>query len=192
MAVARRSHPRGSAAVIASMRRGASLVAHPTRVFEKPNEDEFYQVRSCRCWRCRSSPKPTLPVPPALDGLCFNCLASNHVKADCVFPSRCFNCRCEGHRAFACPLPLRTRVGKRERSPSQMLSEGGCATLPDLPRHRCWLSTLISRKSWKRYGCNRESDRFIWRLMPDGNYSASSAYRSFFLEMSSLLGAKEL
>jgi hypothetical protein len=30
------------------------------------------------------------------------------------------------------------------------------------------------------------SDRFIWRWMPDGTYSASSAYRSFFLGMSSL------
>jgi len=36
------------------------------------------------------------------------------------------------------------------------------------------------------------SDRFIWRWTPDGTYSASSAYRSFFLGMSSLLGAKEL
>lgn len=33
-------------------------------------------------------------------------------------------------------------------------------------------------------------DRFIWRWTPDGTYSASSAYRSFFLGMSSLLGAK--
>jgi hypothetical protein len=32
-------------------------------------------------------------------------------------------------------------------------------------------------------------DRFIWKWTPDGSYSASSAYRSFFLGMSSLLGA---
>jgi hypothetical protein len=36
------------------------------------------------------------------------------------------------------------------------------------------------------------SDRFVWRWTPDGAYCASSAYRSFFLGMSSLLGAKEL
>lgn len=35
-------------------------------------------------------------------------------------------------------------------------------------------------------------DRFIWRWTLDGTYSASSVYRSFFLVMSSLLGAKEL
>jgi hypothetical protein len=31
-------------------------------------------------------------------------------------------------------------------------------------------------------------DRFLWKWTPDGVYSASSAYRSFFLGMSSLLG----
>jgi hypothetical protein len=36
------------------------------------------------------------------------------------------------------------------------------------------------------------SDRFVWRWTPDGYYSASSAYRFFFVGMSSLLGAKEL
>jgi hypothetical protein len=37
-----------------------------------------------------------------------------------------------------------------------------------------------------------ESDRFVWRWSADGKYSASSAYRSFFVGMSSMLGAKEL
>jgi hypothetical protein len=37
-----------------------------------------------------------------------------------------------------------------------------------------------------------ESDRFVWHWTPNGTYSASSAYRSFFLGMSSMLGAKEL
>jgi len=36
------------------------------------------------------------------------------------------------------------------------------------------------------------SDRFVWRWTPDVTYSASSTYRSFFLGMSSMLGAKEL
>lgn len=37
-----------------------------------------------------------------------------------------------------------------------------------------------------------EGDHFRWRWTPDGAYSASSAYRSFFLGMSTLQGAKEL
>ena len=36
------------------------------------------------------------------------------------------------------------------------------------------------------------SDRFIWRWTTDGTYSASSAYRAFFIGMTSLRGAKEL
>lgn len=36
------------------------------------------------------------------------------------------------------------------------------------------------------------SDRFIWRWTPDGKYTASSAYRSFFNGMSSLVGARQL
>ena len=35
-------------------------------------------------------------------------------------------------------------------------------------------------------------DRFVWRWTPDGVYSASSSYRSFFLGISSLLGAREV
>jgi hypothetical protein len=31
-----------------------------------------------------------------------------------------------------------------------------------------------------------QSDRFIWRWSPDGKYSASSAYRAFFVGSSSL------
>jgi hypothetical protein len=36
------------------------------------------------------------------------------------------------------------------------------------------------------------ADRFVRRWTPDGTYSASSSYRSFFLGMSSLLGAREV
>lgn len=35
-------------------------------------------------------------------------------------------------------------------------------------------------------------DRFIWRWSVGGTYSASTAYRAFFVGMSSLRGAKEL
>lgn len=36
------------------------------------------------------------------------------------------------------------------------------------------------------------SGRFIWKWSPDGKYSASSAYRAFFVGAASLPGAKEL
>jgi hypothetical protein len=36
------------------------------------------------------------------------------------------------------------------------------------------------------------SDRFVWRWTADGNYSASSAYRLFFIGRSMLVGAKHL
>lgn len=36
------------------------------------------------------------------------------------------------------------------------------------------------------------SDRFVWRWTNDGSYSAASAYRSFFVGMSSMLGAKQV
>jgi hypothetical protein len=37
-----------------------------------------------------------------------------------------------------------------------------------------------------------QGDCFVWGWTPDDVYSASSAYRSFFLGMSSLLGAREV
>jgi hypothetical protein len=36
------------------------------------------------------------------------------------------------------------------------------------------------------------SDWFVWRWSADGTYSASSAYKAFFIEMTSLRGAREL
>lgn len=37
-----------------------------------------------------------------------------------------------------------------------------------------------------------EADRFIWRWTDNGQYSASSAYRSLFVRMSLLVGAKQV
>jgi len=37
-----------------------------------------------------------------------------------------------------------------------------------------------------------QEDRFVWRWSADGKYSASFAYRAFFVGSTSLLGAKEL
>jgi hypothetical protein len=83
----------------------------------------FYQVHSCRVDRHHSPLRLTKPVPSELVGLCFNCLASSHVKAVCRSLSRCYNCWVEGHRASACRLPPRQGLAailgsKRARSPS--------------------------------------------------------------------------
>lgn len=37
-----------------------------------------------------------------------------------------------------------------------------------------------------------QADRFIWKWLSDGKYSASSTYRAFFAGSTTLLGAKEL
>jgi hypothetical protein len=37
-----------------------------------------------------------------------------------------------------------------------------------------------------------QSDRFVWKWLADGAYSASSTYRAFFVESTELLGAGEL
>jgi hypothetical protein len=70
----------------------ASPPSHPPRPFGEPDSDGFFSVRSRRFDRRRSPPRRAKPVPPALVGLCFNCLASSHVKVACRFPLRCYNC----------------------------------------------------------------------------------------------------
>ncbi|CAD6271194.1 unnamed protein product [Miscanthus lutarioriparius] len=86
MAAARRAHPTlESVPIEAPPRCRASHVGHPPRAFEELDADGFYRVRSRHRWRRRSPLKQAKPVPPALVGLCFNCLADNHVKADCTF-----------------------------------------------------------------------------------------------------------
>jgi len=100
-----------------------SPASHPARALATPDEDGFYAVQSRRRWRRRSPPRVARPVPPELVGLCFNCLANNHVKAECTFPVRCYNCRDEGHRASSCTLP-RSSGAKRSRSPPRAVDGG--------------------------------------------------------------------
>jgi hypothetical protein len=99
--------------------RHPSHVSHPACVLVEPDEEGFYEVRSYRCWRCCSPPKLARLVPPELVGLCFNCLAKNHVKAECIFLAKCYNYLGKGHRASSCPLPPRLFGAKRGRSPPQ-------------------------------------------------------------------------
>lgn len=83
-------------------------------------------VRSRRCERQRSPPRLAKPVPPELEGLCFNCLSCSHIKAECRSAPRCYNCWCEGHHASSYRLPLRQGLhamlgAKRGRSPSAQM-----------------------------------------------------------------------
>ncbi|KAJ1289597.1 hypothetical protein BS78_02G176800 [Paspalum vaginatum] len=54
------------------------------------------------------------PVPPELEGRCFNCLAWDHVAAACRASSHCLRCNEEGHRAHDC---WRARRRRRRRWP---------------------------------------------------------------------------
>jgi len=99
-------------------RRLASIVVHPTRMSVEPNEDCFKQVHSKRRWRRAVTPRR--PVPSYLIGKCFNCLAGDHVRADCTLQSKRFTCKDVGHQARHCPqAPVVSRwVGKRGCSPA--------------------------------------------------------------------------
>jgi hypothetical protein len=61
----------------------------------------------------RAVPRLARLVPPNLVGLCFNCLASDHIKAQRKFPARCQSCKQEGHRARDCGLYVTVQDGKR-------------------------------------------------------------------------------
>ncbi|WVZ98724.1 hypothetical protein U9M48_044124 [Paspalum notatum var. saurae] len=67
------------------------------------------------------APRPSRPVPPELDGRCFNCLSWDHVAAACRAASRCFRCNDEGHQAKDC-WRQRRRRRRLLRSPAQVRS----------------------------------------------------------------------
>lgn len=84
-----------------------SVVAHPPRLGSAVDKEGFHIVESKRRWRRHPRPAPTgpRPVPAALVGLCFNCLASDRVAARCRLPSRCLFCKGTGHQAKDCKRP---------------------------------------------------------------------------------------
>lgn len=125
MAAARHAYPREQPHDVTPPGRSPPAT-HPTRTLEEPDADDFYQVCSRRRWSWRSS-RATRPVPPELVSLCFNCLANNHVKANCIFSARCLNGWCKGHRASTCPLLVRRGCCQHHRSPRQhRRSVAGC------------------------------------------------------------------
>lgn len=89
---------------------------HPVRLSASPDAEGFRPVESRRRWH-RHPARALKAVPTDLVRLCFNCLANDHVKADCTFASRCHTCRREGHRAHDCPYAMH-HDAKRGRSPS--------------------------------------------------------------------------
>ena len=87
-------------------RRRASVPDTPRQPHRGPNVDAdgFQIVKSRRHRRCpgRTAPQRHRPVSPELVGLCFNCLAHDHIAAQCRSLSHCFRCRGTSHRARAC------------------------------------------------------------------------------------------
>jgi hypothetical protein len=104
----------------------APVVAHPPRLGSAVDEEGFHVIESKRRWRrhphrALTSPHP---VPATLVGLCFICLASDHVAARYRLPSRCLVCKGTGHRARDCKracspdranTPLPPRSGRTVR-----------------------------------------------------------------------------
>jgi hypothetical protein len=82
--------------------------------------DGFALVQSHHRWRRRAPPHPRRqrPVPPSLVGLCFNCLAKDHVAARCAFPPRCLLCLSMAHRARNC-MHDRSRSSDELRAPTK-------------------------------------------------------------------------
>jgi hypothetical protein len=78
-------------------------------------------------------PMRSRPVSATLVGLCFNCMADDHVAADCRFPSRCLNCRGTGHRVRECKCgcsPTRHVTRNREAPRRRLLSQVRCRPPP--------------------------------------------------------------
>lgn len=104
----------------------APVVAHPPRLGSAVDEEGFHVIESKRRWRrhphrALTSPHP---VPATLVGVCFICLASDHVAARYRLPSRCLVCKGTGHRARDCKracspdranTPLPPRSGRTVR-----------------------------------------------------------------------------
>lgn len=128
---ARRAHPQQTS----PCRHLASVVVHPARLFGSPDADGFYSVQSRRRWRRRAPRKTVKPVPKNLEGLCFNCLADDHVKADCSEEAKCFICRQPGHEARECRLGHCQGRSKRARSSPRRTVPRHSARFCD--EHRC-------------------------------------------------------
>lgn len=73
----------------------ASVVVHPPRLSGQADADGFREIVSRRRWRRRRRPRLNTrrSVPRGLEGKCFNCLSTDHVKALCRSLPRCFRCK---------------------------------------------------------------------------------------------------
>jgi hypothetical protein len=111
----------------------ASIIVHPARLPAEPVADGFRLVEDRRRRRRAALPRRSRPVPPNLVGLCFNCLRSDHVNANCMFPARCLACKQEGHRARDCVLPTLRFDAVPVPSPSPMQPVGQTMVLSIVP-----------------------------------------------------------
>lgn len=77
------------------------------RISEAAPEAEGWRIVRSRCGQRRrlASPLHKTTIPPALIGLCFNCLDKRHRKKDCRERTRCWLCSRQGHRCFECRRP---------------------------------------------------------------------------------------
>lgn len=116
-----------------SDRRVVSIVVHPTCMATAPDAVGFRQVHSRRRWLRKVLSSPARSVPTNLVELCFNCLASDHVKVACRFLACCLNCKREGHCARDYVIVGFLSTGKMGHSPSPPVVPFG--VLRDTVRH---------------------------------------------------------
>lgn len=129
-----------------SHRRLASIVVHPPRMSVEPDADGFRPVQRRRRWRRVAEPRRL--VPSNLIGKCFNCLAGDHVCAECMFPSKCFNCK--GKVTTSASARSHPAIGRWEgkrgrspgRSPRRQRGTRRCRSSPD---HRSAAKTAFAR-----------------------------------------------
>lgn len=69
-------------------RRLASVVMHPARMSAEPDSDGFQEVHNRCRWRRTVVAASSRPVPADLVGKCFNCLSTDHKRADYSLPPR--------------------------------------------------------------------------------------------------------
>lgn len=95
----------------------ASVVVHPPRLIGQVDADDFREIASRR--RRRPRLDTGRPVRRGLEGKCFNCLVTNHLKAQCQSLPRCFSCKATGHH-----VRQRRRSRRRPRPPSAGVAPG--------------------------------------------------------------------
>jgi hypothetical protein len=129
--------------------------------------DGFVLVQSRRRWRRHAPPHPRRqrPVQPSLVGLCFNCLAKDHIAAQCAFASRCLLCLSTVHRARNC-MHDRSRSSDRlqaptKRGPRRHVPDGNHGR-PDLSLRRPRLRDNVDGNDDDSQGASGAPESQLW------------------------------